>query len=214
MSKIPCMSGPSEESWREKFRACPLPADCCVFGRFGRLSPSPLHSADALFDSGVNWWIHVSFIVMYRRKQSFLLRVSSFKQRSKSWIRCCFCSTVSKRGTHLEYNYLTHKFSCTTLNTVPLDIFRMSAISCNFTFRSDKMIFRILFVFSGVATSVGRPGRLRCLFDRVWNLHTIGKWLFSMGNFTGNTFQAIAELERYFYPSKNSIWLQHETCFD
>ena len=53
------------------------------------------------------------------------------------------CSTVSKRGTHLEYNFFVLKFSCTTLNTVPFDIFRMSAISCNFTFRSDKIIFRI-----------------------------------------------------------------------
>ena len=60
-------------------------------------------------------------------------RVNSFKQRSESWIRCCFCSTVNKRGTYLEYNSFILKFSCTTLNTVPFDIFRMSAISCNFT---------------------------------------------------------------------------------
>ena len=92
-------------------------------------------------------------------QKSFLLRVNSFKQRSESWIHCCFCSTVSKRGTHLEYNFFILQFSYTTLNTVPFDIFRMSAISCNFTFRSDKMIFRIFCVFPGVATSVGRPGR-------------------------------------------------------
>ena len=96
---------------------------------------------------------------MYRRNKSFLLRVNSFKQRSESWIRCCFCSPVSERGTHLEYNFFILKFSCTTLNTVPFDIFKMSAISCNFTFPSDKMIFRIFCVFSGVATSVRRPGR-------------------------------------------------------
>ena len=80
---------------------------------------------------------------MYRRKISFLLRVNSFKQRSESWIRCCFCSNVSQRGTHLEYNFFILKFSCTTFNPVPFDIFRMSAISCNFTFRSNEMIFRI-----------------------------------------------------------------------
>ena len=151
MSKISCMSQNTE--------AMTLSADCCVFGRFGRLSPSPLLSADALFDSGVKWWIYVSFIVMYWRKKSFLLRANSFKQRSESWIRCCFCSTVSKRVTHLEYNFFILKLPCTTFNTVPFDIFRMSAIPSNFTFRSDKMIFRIFFVVSSVATSVGRPGR-------------------------------------------------------
>ena len=71
------------------------------------------------------------------------------QQRSESWICCCFCSTVSKRGTHLKYNFFILIFSYTTLNTVPVDVFRMSAISCNFTFRSDKMIFRIFFCAYG-----------------------------------------------------------------
>ena len=148
-------SGPSEESRWAKFRACPKiqrPWPClltCVFGRFGRLSPSPLHSADALFNFRVKWWIHVSFIFLYRRKKSFLLRVNSFKERSESWIRYCFCSTVSKRGTHLEYKFFILKFSCITLNTVSFVIFRMSLKFCNFTFRSDKMIFRICFCVFG-----------------------------------------------------------------
>ena len=102
---------------------------------------------------------------MYRRKKTLLLRVNSFKQRSESWIRCCFRSTVSKRGTHLGYKCSILKCLCTTLNTVPFNIFRMSAIFCNFTFRSDKMIFRIFFVFSGVATSVERP---RCSASSVF----------------------------------------------
>ena len=49
------------------------PADFCVFGHFGRLSPAAVHSADCQVDSGVKWWIHVSSIVTYLRKNSFLL---------------------------------------------------------------------------------------------------------------------------------------------
>ena len=58
-----------------------LPADVCVFGHFGRLSPAAFHSADGRFDSGVKWWIHVSSIVTYLRKNSFLLLWKSCKQR-------------------------------------------------------------------------------------------------------------------------------------
>ena len=48
-----------------------LPADVYIFGRFGRLSDAAVHSADCRFDSGVKWWIHVSSIVTYLRKNSF-----------------------------------------------------------------------------------------------------------------------------------------------
>ena len=51
-----------------------LPADVCVFARFGWLLPTAVHSADCRFDSVVKWWIHVSSIVTYLRKISFLLR--------------------------------------------------------------------------------------------------------------------------------------------
>ena len=42
-------------------------------GCFGWLSPAAVHSADCQFDSGVKWWIHVSTIVTYLCKNSFLL---------------------------------------------------------------------------------------------------------------------------------------------
>ena len=48
-----------------------LPADVCVFGHLGRLSPAAVHSADCQFDSRVKRWIHVSSIVTYLRKNSF-----------------------------------------------------------------------------------------------------------------------------------------------
>ena len=48
-----------------------LPADVCVFGRFGRLSPAAVLSADWLFDSRLKWWFHVSSIVTYLPKNTF-----------------------------------------------------------------------------------------------------------------------------------------------
>ena len=66
-----------------------LLADVCVFGHFGWLSPAAVHSADCQFDSEVKWWIHVSSIVIYLRKISFLLHWNSCKQCSKS-LMCCF----------------------------------------------------------------------------------------------------------------------------
>ena len=63
MNQIPCTSQNTE--------AQTMPADVCVFGCFGRLSPAAVHSADSRFDSGLKWWIHVSSIVIYLRKNSF-----------------------------------------------------------------------------------------------------------------------------------------------
>ena len=62
MNKIPCASQNTE--------AKTLPADVCVFGRLGRFSTAAVHSTDYRFDSGVKWWIHVSFIVTYLRKKN------------------------------------------------------------------------------------------------------------------------------------------------
>ena len=50
-----------------------LPADVCVFGHFGWLSPASFHSADCQFDSRVKWWINVSSIVTYLPKNSFFI---------------------------------------------------------------------------------------------------------------------------------------------
>ena len=75
MNKIPCAS--------QNMEAQTLPADVCIFGYFGRLSPAAIHSADCWFDSIVKWWIHVSSIITYLCKNSFLLCWNSCKQH---WI--------------------------------------------------------------------------------------------------------------------------------
>ena len=89
-----------------------LPTDGCVFGHFGRLSLAAVHSADCQFDSRVKWWIHVSSIVTYLCKNSFLLHWNSCKQCSELLTRCCFWLTVSKHCTCFEHSFLIEKCSC------------------------------------------------------------------------------------------------------
>ena len=115
-----------------------LPADVCVFGHIGQLSLAAVHLADCLFDSGLKWWIHVSSIVPYLRKNSFLLHWNSCKQCSESSM-CCFWLTVKKCNTQFKYSFLVDKCSCKMVNTPPSDIFNSSAISHNFNLWLAKM---------------------------------------------------------------------------
>ena len=140
MNKIPCASQNTEDTT--------LPADVCVFGRFGQLSPASLHSVDCRFDTGVKRWIHVSSIVIYLRKNFFLLRWNSCKQRSDSTTRCCFWSTVNKRATQFEHSFLIDKCSCKMVTTLPSDTFNFSAISCNFNLRSARTSLWSFLVYS------------------------------------------------------------------
>ena len=102
--------------------------------------------------SGVKWWIHVFSIVIYLRKNSFLLPWNSCKQRSESSTHC-FWSPVSKRGTYFEHSFLIDKCSCKMVNTLPSYIFNSSAISRNFNLRSTRTSF---FMFSGTTAEFGR----------------------------------------------------------
>ena len=79
-------------------------------------------------------------------KTSFL-RWNSSKQHSESSTRCCFWSTVSKRGTNFEHSFLIDKCSCKMVNTLPSDIFISSAISRNFNLRSAKTSLWSFFFF-------------------------------------------------------------------
>ena len=94
MNKIPYPSQNTE--------AKTLPADVCIFGHFGWLSPAAVYSADCRFDSGVKWWIHVSSIVTYLHKNFFfffffLLRWVAFTLNtafSLWWIHCLLISST------------------------------------------------------------------------------------------------------------------------
>ena len=91
----------------------------------------------------------------------FLLCRNSCKQRSESSTRCCFWSSVRKRGTHFELNFLIEKCSCKMVNTLPSDIFNSSAISHNFNLRLAKTCLWSLFFFFFLCF----PGQLLNLGD-------------------------------------------------
>lgn len=69
-----------------------------------------LFSVDCLgrfFVSGVNWWRHVSFMVMNRPKT----RLYCCEQSIETSSRRGFWSIASNRGTHLAHSFIMFKFS-------------------------------------------------------------------------------------------------------
>ena len=126
-------------------------ADLCVFSRFGVGLSRAIHSADSRLDSGVKWWSDVSSIIPYRRINSGLIRLNSFKHSSKSSICCCFWSIVSLRWTHFAQSFRIPKYS---FKMCPKGSFKVSDISINFNLRWSKII---LWTFSSVTAFLGRP---------------------------------------------------------
>ena len=161
MNKIPCAS--------QNMEAKTLPADVWIFGRFGRLSPAAVHSTDCRFDSRVKWWIHVSSIVTYLHKNSFLLHWNSCKQCSESSMCCCFWSTVSKRGTHFEHSFSlinVHAkwwIHCLLISSTPL-LFHATSI-----YYQPKQVCGIFWCFPGQLTNLGDLSIQYhlCLYDRI-----------------------------------------------
>ena len=112
------------------------------------------------FVSGVKWLAHISSMVMNRRKKSALLLWNIAKHSIETSSRRCFCSIVSKRGTHLVHSFLMFKFS---VNMRCIALFEMPTISASprtFSRRSSNTILWIFFTFSVVVTSFSQP--LRC----------------------------------------------------
>ena len=125
-----------------------LPADVCVFGHFRQLSPAAVHSADCWFDSGVKWWIHVSSIVTYLWKNSFLLHWNSCKQCSESLTHCC------EQTLHPLWTQLSH-WKMFMQNGEYTAIY--SFISCNFNLWSAKTSLWSFLVFSRTTAEFGQP---------------------------------------------------------
>ena len=84
--------------------------------------PAAVHSADCRFDSRMKWWIHVSSIVTYLRKNHFCCVEIVANNVLIFSTHCCFWSTESKRGTHFEHSFLNDKYSCKMINTLSSDI--------------------------------------------------------------------------------------------
>ena len=139
MNKIPCTS--------QKMKTETLPADICIFDCFWQLSLATIHSADCWFNFSVKWWIFVSSIVTYLRKNSFLLLWDSCKQCSELSTHCCFWLTVSKCSTHFEHSFLIDKCSYKMVNALLSEIFNSSTISHYFNLWLAKMSFKFFGVF-------------------------------------------------------------------
>ena len=157
MNKLRCVSQNTE--------AKTLPADVCIFGRFGWLSPAAVYSVDCRFDSGVKWWIYVSAIVTCLCKNSFLLCWNSCKQCSELLMRCYFWLTVSKHKTHFEHSFLIDKSSCKMVNTLPFWYLQLLCYVTQLQFYDQPervcgisfFFFFFFCVFSGTTAKYGWP---------------------------------------------------------
>ena len=95
------------------------------------------------------------------------------------------------------------------------EILTISAISCNFTIDHSKRFCGFFFMFSVVTASFGRPlcfASLSSLKTCLKSVINVLLWFLMMRN-PHNTFQAIASLERYFFPSRSSVKLKHEIVY-
>ena len=127
MNKIPCTSQNTE--------AKTLPADVCIFGRFGRLSPAAVQSADCWLDSVL----------------SHIYAKTPF---------CCVGTVANNTLNHQHvfgHSFLIDKCSCKMVNTLPSDTFNSSAISCNFNLWSAKTSLWSFLVFSEITAKFGWP---------------------------------------------------------
>ena len=137
-----------------------LPVDVCVFGRFVKLSPAAVHSANCRIDTGVKWWIPVSSIVIYLREK--ILRWNSCKQPSEWWRVVVFDRMWAKVNIcqwagSIQYCLLIDKCSWKMVNTLPSDIFNSFAISRNFNLWSAKTSLWSFCFFSGTTAEFGWP---------------------------------------------------------
>ena len=126
----------------------------CLRLLWRRFSPFSI-SFWLLFVSSVEWWTHVSSMVMNRRKKSTLLLWNITKYSIETSSRRCFCTTLSKYDIHLVHRFLMYKFSVNMRCTVLFEMPTMSASSRTFSRRSSNTILRIFFTISVVVTSLG-----------------------------------------------------------
>ena len=146
----------------QKTVAMIFPADGTVFAFFGADSPDLVHCLDYSF-----WCVMVDpcFINSDETPQKlFRIALKHVQKCFEVVMRFHFCSTVSKRGTHLADNFFMPNVSCRTFCMRSVEIFTMLAISLIFT-RSANTTSWILLTISSIVTSIGRPGRSSSKMD-------------------------------------------------
>lgn len=155
MKIIPCVF--------QKTDAMTLSVDETLFAYFCVDSPLSVHCFDHFFISNVKWWIHISSMIMNWYKNFAYCSETSPNTETSS--RHCFCSIMSKCGTHLTHSFLIYMFTVNMRCIALFEISTMADSSHTFSPRSFNTIFWILFIVSGMVTSFGWP--LWCSF---WKL--------------------------------------------
>ena len=122
--------------------------------------PSPLdYSLQSVVLTVLSYQVNVMescFILDYESTQnSTVARRKLTKRSNETSSRCCFCSIVSKRGSHLSYSFLTSEFLVDMRCTALLEMPTMSASSRTFS----RTISWVFFTISGGVTSFDRPPR-------------------------------------------------------
>ena len=113
MNKIPGAS--------QSIEAKTLPADVCIFGHFGWLSPAAFHSADCRFDSG-SMFQPLSHIYT---KTPFCCIETVANNALNCWCVVVFDQLWANAAPTLKHNFLIDKCSCKIMNTLLSDIFQL-----------------------------------------------------------------------------------------
>lgn len=135
---------------------------------------------------------------MQRVRKHFELELMHFYVDSHRVGTRYICNTVNERVTHLGKEFLSTKFSGRVTNILPLDIFKMSAISYTFTLRLLKAICR-LFRYSLLQSPYAS---VACRQSNQYRYQ-----LFSTEKSCRNTFQISAKVQRYLLLIEINVFL-------
>lgn len=136
-----------------------LTVDWCVFGRFGALQMGFHHHYACCFDSGVQWWIHVSLAIIIQRNKYFGIRLNMSKHVSKVRMRSRFRSNVSKRGSRFAVSFFIFKSLC-KIKTIEAYGISVSFNLRTLAFGSAITVTWIFPIICSVTSFFVRPGGL------------------------------------------------------
>ena len=150
---------------------------------------------------------------MVKNSVGFRVNIAKFLWEVVTRIRFWF--TINKRDSHRAQNFFIPKMSCVILNTLPYDIFVVSASSLNFTLGLSNIISWIFSTFSGVLTSFGRPDRSASsvLVRPQRKSETTSVPFQTTEQTPNNIYQALLSFLKLFFHAKNNVLLTLEIHF-
>ena len=122
---------------------------------------------------------------------------------------------MSKRSTYFENNLRVPKDSCKIVNTLPLDISKVSPISRNFNLQLPKTISWTFVMFYGKTADFGRPDcSASSVFVRpVLNSIPVNDCWFSWCRVPITLIKPLLCFNSIFFSLKSNVWLTLETLF-